>query len=459
MSNNPFMDRSSLSRVPVTELKIGMFVAELDRPWLETPFLIQGFTVKSRAEIRKLTEYCRFVYVDAGGRKWGAKANPFKDPFKSRMQGEASQQGLLDQRHRNKRTGSEFNLVETVSKRESHRSTATVYEEHAKARDTYGAAKQSIKGILDQIRVAGLVDSKSAKATVTQCVKSILRNPDAMMWMTRIKNINEYTAEHCLNVSILAIAFGRHLRLPETELEKLGLCGLLHDVGKVKVPDEILNKPETLTPEEFEIMKQHATIGRDMLKKSANVYQYVIDAAYNHHEQIDGKGYPRQLLASELSDFTRIISIVDAFDAMTSDRCYATSRSNLDALKEIYKNRGKQFDEELALEFISVVGPYPPGTIVELKNGCIGIVLQSEAKKRHLPSIELVRDEQGQDIEPRVVNLWDVESGRLDKSHLIQKVLKNGERGIKLQDFPVRLMLNPDANKPSADDEDLLLDD
>ncbi len=443
MANNPFLDRSSLSRIPVSELKLGMFVAELDRPWLETPFLIQGFTIRSRAEIRKLSEYCRFVYVDSGGRMWAGKQNPFKDPFKTPKRGVSSQEGLLIEERRKRQSGPEFNLLETINKREPHHSSVSVYEEHPRARQTYDSAKQSVKGILKQIRVANLVDSKAARETVSHCVKSVLRNSDALMWMTRIKDVNEYTAEHCLNVSILAIAFGRHLRLPETELEKLGLCGLLHDVGKLKVPDEVLEKPERLSPEEFEVMKSHTTLGAEMLKKSPGVFQYVIDAAYNHHEQIDGKGYPRQLMASELTDYTRILSIVDAFDAMTSDRCYATSRSNLDALKEVYKHRGKQFDDALALEFISVVGPYPPGTIVELKNGCIGIVLQSKAKKRHLPAVELVRDSNGQDIEPRVVNLLHIESGQLGKDHLIGKVLKNGERGIRLQDFPVRLMLNP----------------
>lgn len=443
---NPFLDRSSLVRVAVSDLKLGMFIAELDRPWLETPFLVQGFVVKTPSEVRKLKEYCRYVYVDNGGRPWAGKRDNFNPGFK------IQKRGLLDEHQPNKRTAAyqkppqeQSKLLATVHSRREYQSTEPMDKERVRAKETYQHAKGCMKGLLDEVRIANMVDTKAAKETVGMCVKSMLRNPDALMWMTRIKDVNEYTAEHCLNVAILAIAFGRHLRLPESELEKLGMCGLLHDVGKLKIPDHIINKPDRLTEKEFRTMQAHTAIGRKLLMQSGGAYQYAIDAAYNHHEQMDGKGYPRGLRAAELSDYSRIISVVDAFDAMTSDRCYSTARSNLDALKEIYKGRGTQFDEELALEFIRVVGPYPPGTIVELQNGFLGIVQFSKDKKRHLPAVELVRDASGNKIEPKVVNLLHVEQGTLPKNYLIKKVLKNGERGVSLQDFPVRLMLNPDT--------------
>jgi putative nucleotidyltransferase with HDIG domain len=277
---------------------------------------------------------------------------------------------------------------------------------------------------------------------VTDCVDSILRNPDALLWMAKIKHVDHYTMEHCLNVSVLAIAFGRHLRMDRQDLIRLGTGGLLHDVGKMKIPDEILNKPGRLTEEEFSVMKQHSELGKELLTKSQGSLNYAVDVAFNHHERMDGKGYPRGLFASELSEYARIVSIVDAFDAMTSNRCYERSRSTLDALKTIYRDRDKHFDEQYALEFIQLMGPYPPGTIVELVNGSVGIVLSSEPKKRHLPRIRLILDQQKQKQPEEIVDLLNVGAGNLDKSWLIHKVLKDGDFDIRLEQYPVRMALS-----------------
>ncbi|MCV6605049.1 MAG: HD domain-containing protein, partial [Porticoccaceae bacterium] len=163
--------------------------------------------------------------------------------------------------------------------RPAHKSTVAPEEEHQTARQLYSEASESVTSILDQVRLKNMVDTRTARSTVKLCVDSILRNPAALGWMSKIKDMNKYTAEHCLNVCILAIAFGRHLRLSEGELEKLGLCGLLHDVGKVKIADEILNKPDKLTPQEFEVMKSHTTVGRDLLRQSDDVEEFAVDVA------------------------------------------------------------------------------------------------------------------------------------------------------------------------------------
>ena len=216
---------------------------------------------------------------------------------------------------------------------------------------------------------------------------------------------------------------------------------MLHDVGKMQIPDEILNKPAKLSEEEFAEMKKHPELGRNLLMKSEGSMSYAVDVALNHHEQMDGQGYPRGLFAKELSQYSRIIAIVDAFDAMTSDRCYDAARSTLDALKEIYRNRGKHFDEELALEFIQLMGPYPPGTIVELNNGHVGIVLSSVEKKRHLPKVRVLLDKEKNSMQEEIVDLLSIERGMLPRDWLIRKVLKDGDHGIHLEEYPVRSAL------------------
>jgi len=454
MSNsNPFLDDSNSIQVVVSQLKMGMFVAKLDRPWIETPFLMQGFVITKTSEIRKLAEYCDYVYVEKEGRGWAKKDTAFerggvaaaerRDPLGRNDKGKILPGGRGD-----RRTAAQT-LVQGMAQRPVYgaASKQDVDQEHTVARSTYKTAKGSVKGILQQVRLGNMIDSEVAKNTVSHCVDSILRNPAALIWMTRMKNMNEYTSEHCLNVCILAIAFGRHLRLPEEELEHLGLCGLMHDVGKMRIPDEVLDKPGVLTEEEMEIMRSHPEEGRNALMKDKDMATYVIDAVYNHHEQVDAQGYPRGLNPAQISQYTRIISIVDAFDAMTSDRCYSRAKSNLGAQREIYKNRGGQFDEELALEFIQLVGPYPPGTIVELRNKSVGIVLGSEAKARHLPRIRIVQDEDGTTVESYDIDLSRAKETGLDRGFMIKDALKNGERGVKLEDFPVRHMLRSHAEQ------------
>jgi len=451
MTKNIFLDTSNYIRIPVSQLKEGMFIAELDRPWLETPFLMQGFVIHKQSEIRKLQELCSFVYVEKQGDSWAGKKNPFQLSFggAKRSTHGKNESGLKAPIKRDEASKS---LAGTINTREAHSVKVRVADEHAYARKTYKHAKHSTVEILEQARLGNALDTDVAKGVVNHCVESILRNPNALMWMAKIKHADDYTLEHCLNVCILAIAFGRHLRMDEAKLERLGLCGLMHDVGKMQVPDAILNKPGRLTDEEFEEMQCHTTRGRDLLMKQEDALSYTIDAAMNHHERMDGKGYPRGLFASELSDYARIVAIVDAFDAMTSERCYSKSKSTLDALKEIYRCRGKHFDEELALEFIQLIGPYPPGTIVELKNGFVGIVLSSKSKKRHLPFLKIILDQNKKPQEPKVVDLLDVERGTLGKEFLVKTVLKDGDFDVVLENYQVQSTLQGLTSKTSVDE-------
>lgn len=230
-------------------------------------------------------------------------------------------------------------------------------------------------------------------------------------------------------------AFGRHLNFEEKELKKLGLCGLLHDVGKMKIPPEILDKPGVLTEDEFSIMQDHTVAGHKLLSEEEGVLPLAVDVVLNHHERPDGSGYPRGLSEDEISEYAKIISVVDAYDAMTSDRCYSRAKSPVDAQKILYENRGKQFDEDCALQFMQAIGPYPPGTWVELHNEMVGIVLAGRRKFRHLPSVILVLDKDKQRVEQKTVDLHLTDKGGLDRGFLIKKTLKDGTYDLHLEDF------------------------
>ena len=317
--------------------------------------------------------------------------------------------------------------VQNISNRRIYPKLISAAEEHRSASKIYSQGKIGVKNILQDVYDKNNFTVGDARSIVNGCVESVMRNPDALMWMSKIREQDEYTAEHCLNVCILAMIFGRHLGLNQKDLVRLGLCGLLHDVGKMKIPSEILNKTEKLLPEEFAIIKNHAALGYSLLLDSEQyIPPIVANVARSHHERIDGSGYPDKKRANELDVMVRMITLVDAYDAMTSDRCYSKGKSNTQALKIIYESKGSQFDEALALEFITCVGIYPPGAIVELVNGIIGVVIEVNERYRHLPRILVVIDTNGEVIDPYIVNLLDIEFGNLNNEHFVKSTHKSG---------------------------------
>jgi len=431
------ISEGGLVRVEIANLQMGMYVAELDRPWLETPFLIQGFELRNKAQLKTLEKYCKYVYIL--NQSVAKKKKPQSQGLAPKLINKA-EKGIT---HNHTGRAKQSTKRRIVRSRPAYEATLPAREEHAAAAQVYSKGKSDINKILHSAQFGQMLDTQAAEEFVSGCVESMLRNPDAMIWMSKIKHESEYTAEHCLNVCILAIAFGRHLNFDEAELQLLGLCGLLHDVGKMRTPKVILNKRGVLSDEEFQIMKQHTIDGHKLLKEVGSAPRLPIDVALNHHERPDGNGYPRGLKEGEISEFARIIGIVDAYDAITSDRCYSKAVSPVDALKEIYKNRGKQFDEEYALAFMQAIGPYPPGTIVELRNGMVGIVLAGRRKFRHLPTIIILRDTDKQVIDEKTADLYLTDSGELDKGYLIRRSLRDGSFDIKLEDYKVQLGADP----------------
>lgn len=398
---------SNSKKVSVSDLKIGMFVCQLDRDWLETPFLIQGFHIEEEDDIDVIAEYCEFVFIDEL-----QMAKPKSDE---------KSMGLASQVKPNP---------------DIFAPDVAIEDEHRRVMGTFRRARSLTKSLLDDIRLGGAINSDQAKATVNECVHSVIRHPDALLWMSKMRDENEYTAEHCLNVCILAIAFGRQLGLGEQELQDLGMCGLLHDVGKMKIPPEVLDKPDALTPSEMRIMMAHTVHGRNLLLSSQGLYSGAIDVAYSHHERMDGLGYPRQLPGSGISRFSKIIAIVDAYDAMTADRCYQSAKTSTEAMKIIYKERGRHFDEQLALKFLQTVGLYPAGSIVELYSGRVGMVVEANPRLRHLPRIMLLRDEQKCPlVKEEMVDLSLIEKGELGKEYLIKQVWKDKSFGITLRSY------------------------
>ncbi len=385
-------------KITVDDLRFGMYISELDKSWLDTPFLFQGFVLSTQEEVKTLRDHCQYVWVD---------------PEKSTL---------------------EYKPLAKME--EDAQKTNEMASEYQRTHNAFVEARESTNQLLSRLDTSQLLNVSSATSTVQNCVDSIMRNSNAMLWMSKIRHSDNYTSEHCLNVCILSIAFGKYLGKKGDELEALGLCGLLHDVGKVKIPKSILNKPSKFLPEEWEIMKSHAKEGYLLLKASGDEkLSEMMQVARDHHERADGFGYPDSKTGDQLSWQTKVVSLTDAFDAMTAHRCYSPSITPSKAVSIIKKDAGTAFDLELAKQFIEFIGPYPPGTIVELHNGRLGIVMERNTEFKHLPNI-LVVQEEDEWLEPyQAVDLSDIEKGKLGEEWLIKTDHVDGYNHIFTRNF------------------------
>lgn len=367
-------------KVDVTDLKIGMYVTELDRPWLETPFLFQGFPIRSQEEIDTLREYCAHVYIDVEQ----SQAVP---PPRQRTTPPAANRPD-DHRFETRR----LNIAASDRPERHARNTVPFRREFREAAYTWSHAHHYIKGVLEDVRLGGSVDSEATRHTTDRMAKSIVRNENALVWLTQLKHHDEYTSQHSLNVCILALLFGRHLGLETRQLKELGFGALMHDIGKMRVPLEVLNKPGPLTDEEDALLKAHPAQGYEILRRNPGFTPSALDIAYSHHERVDGSGYPRGLSGRQISRFAKIVSVVDVYDAITSDRAYHMGISPHEALGMMYGWAMASFEAELLEEFIRCLGIFPVGSIVELDTGEVGVVMTVNREHRLRPLLTLVLD-------------------------------------------------------------------
>lgn len=423
--------------IPTSELRIGMHVIRLDRPWEETDFLLQGFVVRDRDEIQALQAQCHTVIIEGKVRNGPRPAPPGRQEKQPSMLGR-----LLGKKPEPRRRNVSARPAANAATGNRQRSRVTyinkvdVGSEFSRARRAYTQAKTLAEDIMAGVRIGRALDINRARAVVDDCVDSLLRNENALLLLTKLKHKDHYTAEHSINVSVLAAALGKHLGMLEEEIRTLGLCGLLHDVGKMRIPNTVLNKPGTLTPDEHALMRSHAGLGRDILINVNGVNHAAIDVAYNHHERLDGKGYPRGLRGSQIPHFAKVVAVVDTYDAITSTRCYDGARSSLEALEILYRMRDRQFDPELTLEFIRMIGIFPPGSLVELASGEVGIVLASNPRNRRKPVIKLVRDAGKQPLAEEItLDLSSETSLPPGLDGRIAREIPDGTYDIRLQSF------------------------
>ncbi len=367
-------------KVYIKDLDFGMYVDELDRPWIETPFLFQGFPIREQKELDQLAQHCEFVYI------YDERSEAIKrhKPAPHRFQ---TAQLNIPQKQSNQSQQDHHHLVAEIRS----------------IKKTYDQSHHYITKVLGDIQFDRTFNVSDGKALVEKMAGSIIKNDNALMLMSQLKDYDEYTVRHSLNVCIMSIVFGKHLNLKPAELRVLGLGALLHDIGKMKISNSILNKPDALSDAEFAQIKQHPEYGYQLLKKRSELNPAIAEIARSHHERVDGSGYPRQLKADTLNNLSMIVAIIDVYDAITTKRCYHDGISPHEAIRLMYESEVGAFRRDLLDKFIQCLSIFPIGSIVELSTNQIGIVMSVNRNHHLLPVVLLVLSPNKQTYCPRKV--------------------------------------------------------
>ena len=467
-------------KTPVSKIGVGMFVTALDRPWLGTPFLLEGLLIEDQEQIDVMLKLCEFVYVDrtasvgeyyiapakrevaikreAGTVYMGsqakltklAKQSPSQQKFtffnimkeiqasNQSLNGDANNsndtdnillniQNINNQVHTvgadeevsnksnaNSLAGHLTNLLSSLSwgKKsknanapidaddlidENNVGQTTIYQEASPVEDeiaeiypAYHQSQIATRDIFEAFALNQKIDISHVNEALDSMVASIERNSDALIWLAKLKKTDNYAYNHALNVSITLMAFANFISLPKVQIKNLGLAGLLQDLGKGKLPQDLLHKTGKLIGAEFSILKKHVEYSFDILKETANIPEVVTRIVSEHHERFNGQGYPHALAAQQISLGGQMAGLVDTYCAMTTNKVYAKGVYNQIALEKIQKMRDAAFSSSLIDQLVQFLGIYPVTSLVELNSGEVGVVIQQNSVRRMLPRVMIV---------------------------------------------------------------------
>ena len=415
-------------KIPVQNLKLGMYVARLDRPWSETPIALQGFQIQSVGTISLLQQHCSYVYIDV--RKSEVhQPTPYQSLGSTDLAGSEPAPGSRQAQPR-------APLAPLPERRHSYQDATPVTEEFEAASETHTEVSAVVAELMDDVKAGKKLVATGVKDAVRRLMDTVMRNPDAMLWLRMLKHKDAYSYNHAVNVSVLAIALGRHMGLPPHDIRDLGIGALLFDIGKMKVPAELLSKPGRLTPEEQEVVRLHVEHSVQIMQETPGLSGRAIEMALTHHERFCGGGYPNKFFGAKIPLFGRIGGLVDTYDAITSDRPYASAISPHEAIRRLYDWSPRDFQEELVELFIQCLGVYPTGSLVQLNTGQVGVVIQ-QSRVRHLrPKVMLVLDENKVAYRRApVLDLMDDTETDDGVPVLIAHALEPGAYGIRPEDY------------------------
>jgi HD-GYP domain-containing protein (c-di-GMP phosphodiesterase class II) len=511
------------SKIYTTDLKVGMFVADLDRPWVDTPFLLQGFLIENQEQVLALKTHCEYVIVDRArstgdqfeapaaaavavarqpsglparnatapaqaadpdevthvtppqaaetkspSRRAEAPARitrfPAAVPYRSRRPDAAGngahEEGLFGRlfgrlkgakrkddreaaaptREVPRETPQEFaaraELLPPGVEVQTYVDRVSVEDEVPRAQAAVEHASSLMDKLVRDIRLGQSFEIERVEEIVDDMVESVVRNPDAAMWIARLREEDIATYGHGLQVSVYITAFGRHLGFPKAQLSQLAQIGLLLDIGKIKLPRYLLEKQGRYTTEEYEEAKRHVEHGIGILSQTENIDPEVIEGIEQHHERMNGSGYPKGYVGDEIGIYGRMAGIVDTFAALTNHRPYAAASSSYEALRSISGWAGDFFHEPLVQQFVSSIGVFPVGSLIELSTGEVAIVVAHNKVRRLKPRVLVVTGpDKTRSPHPAMLDLLYENKAGGDDPVYIKRGLPAGAYDLDLKDF------------------------
>ncbi len=426
-------------KISVSELKVGMYVCRLDKDWVESAFVFQGFVITNEKIIQKLAKECEYVYIDEQKGVSASKIPSRKITIKKETQSKKSFFGLGGLFARKKAANltrkETFQLKDIVARKVVTQTIKpppklhTFDEELNTAKEAYSSAGTLIKDFMLSVKQGGAIDIIVAKHAVYDCMTSILRSPDAMLLLNRLKSKDYNLWQHSMNVSVLAINLGRYLNLHDDELVLLGLCGMFHDIGKLRLSKSAI----TESHDREAVIRTHPHVGREILTDCmGQLAEVASEVAYTHHENLDGSGYPRGLGGEQISPYTRMISIVNQYDNLITDKATQKGMTHYEAMVILLERAHHQLDETLVNSFNQCMGVYPVGCVVELNTGEIAMVVEENEKQRLRPKIMLLTTASKIQRERTVVNLADSEFTKSSDAYFIKALVRADAYGIKI---------------------------
>lgn len=360
----------TIKKIPIERLRPGMFVSDFNAGWLDHPFFLNQKMMHSDADVAKVgAAGIDSVYIDTAR---GADADDSPTAEEAACQVEQA-------------------LAEAFS---GAAAPAPAFSDSLpEANRLIGSARRAVRELFTGVRLGNSLDFQQAIDTARQLAAGTARHPQACLLLGRLNRSDDYTFRHSVSVALVLGIFARSQHCPEDEIESLTLGGVLHDVGKMKVPPGILNKPSTLEPAEMRVMCQHVAAGIHLVRETEDFLDPIaFKVLAEHHERYDGTGYPRGLRGEEISPGGRMAGIIDVYDAITADRVYRRSINPAEAVRKLFEWSERHFDRDLAHAFIKTIGIYPAGSLVRLESGRLAIVLRQGESSLMQPVVRVIYD-------------------------------------------------------------------
>lgn len=375
-----------LKRIRVEDVRLGMFIQGFAGPWLDHPFWRNKFVLEDPRDLQRIhVSSVREVWIDA------SKGLD--------VEGDAPPQATAS-------SAAEVAALEVFDRAERRDVAPTSHQAEVKrAAALIQSARGAVVGMFQDVRMGRAIDQQVARAVAEDITDSVFRNAGALISLARIKSTDDYTYMHSVAVCALMVALSRQLGLPDDEARAAGFAGLLHDIGKIDIPIEILNKPGRLSEAEFTLVREHPRRGWQRLRAAGIEDEAALDVCLHHHERFSGKGYPDGLVGEDISLMARMGSVCDVYDAITSNRPYKAGWDPAESLKQMASWTG-DFDPRVFQGFVRSLGIYPTGSLVLLSNGRLAVVVEQSPSSLLKPTVKTVYSTRsGERVVPELLDL------------------------------------------------------